>query len=108
MVSLSALGEHRNDPSQHRLTLCVMSSTQHFAGFETVLNRCAFQRRAASDLEEAAPIGIGPLTVAFLPSAMFSAIDCEARGSWSRAGRSLPFKLLATWYAQATYRIETR
>jgi len=40
-------------------------SSQHFAGFKTVLNRCAFQRRAASDLDEAAPIGIGPFTVAF-------------------------------------------
>jgi hypothetical protein len=65
MVSLSELGEHRNDPSQHCLTLCVLSSTQHFAGFETVLNRCAFQRPAASDREAAAPIGIAPLTVAF-------------------------------------------
>jgi hypothetical protein len=25
-----------------------------------------------------------------------------------RAGRSLSFKLLATWYAQVTYRIEIR
>jgi len=65
MISLSELGEHRNDPSQHCLTLCVLSSSQDFAGFETVLNRCAFQRRAASALEEAAPIDIGPLTVAF-------------------------------------------
>jgi hypothetical protein len=106
MVSLSELGEDRDDPSQHCLTLCVLSSSQSFAGFETVLNRCAFQRRAVSNLEEAA------LMSAFvpfpLPSAMFSGIDCEARSSWSRAGRSLPFKLLATWYAQATYRIETR
>jgi hypothetical protein len=38
---------------------------------------------------------------------MFSGIDGEARGGCSRAGRSLPFKLLATWYAQVTYRIET-
>jgi hypothetical protein len=65
MVSLSELGEHRDDPSRHCLTLCVLSSSQYFAGFETVLNRCAFHRRAASDLEEAAPIGIGPLSVAF-------------------------------------------
>jgi hypothetical protein len=43
-----------------------MSSTPSFAGFETVLNRCAFQHRTAGDPEEAAaPIGIGPLTVAF-------------------------------------------
>jgi hypothetical protein len=105
MVSLSELGEHRDDPSQHCLTLCVSSSSQCFAGFETVLNRRAFQRRTARDLDEAAPIGIGPLP---LPSAMFSGIDCEARSSWSRAGRSLPFKLLATWYAQVTYRIEIR
>jgi hypothetical protein len=56
MVSLSELGEHRNDPSQHCLTRCVLSSSQYFAGFETVLNRCAFQRRAASDPEEAGPI----------------------------------------------------
>jgi hypothetical protein len=39
---------------------------------------------------------------------MFSGIDYEAHSSWSRAGRSLPFKLLATWYAQVTYRIEIR
>jgi hypothetical protein len=65
MVSLSELGEHRNDPGQHCLTLCALSSSQSFAGFETVLNQCAFERRTASDLEEAAPIGIGPLSVAF-------------------------------------------
>jgi len=65
MTSLSELGEHRNDPNQHCLTLCVLSSSQDFAGFETVLNRCAFQRRAASNREGAAPIDIGPLTVAF-------------------------------------------
>jgi len=65
MLSLSELGEHRNDPSQHCLTLCVSSSSLSFAGLATVLNRCAFRRRATSDLEEAAPIGIGPLTVAF-------------------------------------------
>jgi hypothetical protein len=60
LLSLSELGEHRNDPSRHCLTLCVLSSSQSFAGFATVLNRCAFQRRTASDLEEAAPMGIGP------------------------------------------------
>jgi len=65
MVSSSELGEHRNDPSQHRLALCIMNGSQHFAGFETVLNRCAFQRRTACDLEESAPIGIGSFAVAF-------------------------------------------
>jgi hypothetical protein len=64
MVSLSELGEHRNDASQHCLTLRVLRGSQSFAGFETVLNRCVFQRRTASDREEAAPIGSGPLMVA--------------------------------------------
>jgi hypothetical protein len=47
------------------VTLCALSSSQSFAGVEAVLNRYAFRRRTASDLEAAAPIGIGPLTVAF-------------------------------------------
>ena len=38
----------------------VLISSQYFAGFLAVLNRRAFQRRSACDLEETAPIGVGP------------------------------------------------
>ena len=66
LVAMPAeLGQHRYDASQHSLALGVLRGSQCLAGFEAVLNRRTFQRRTASNLEEAAPIGVRPLAIAF-------------------------------------------